>query len=139
MSSWGRNEQVNLKRNHIFFKSLFKEKMLDISKVIMKGKSIAVTYSLRTCWNQFSLGGICKQEYMQQWSFSILGRLKHWILKILIIDIIVSYEQNISLIFYVKDESHVRLRQPSFVYITAQTVHCSTKDAYTSEINFLAL
>jgi len=33
---------------------------------------------------------------------------------------IVSYDQNISLIFYVKDGSHVRLRHSSCVYITAQ-------------------
>ena len=39
---------------------------------------------------------------------------------ILIIDIIISYDQNISLIFYVNDESHVRLRHPSCVYISAQ-------------------
>ena len=39
---------------------------------------------------------------------------------ILIIHIIVSYDQNISLIFYVKDGSHVRLWHPSCVYITAQ-------------------
>ena len=39
---------------------------------------------------------------------------------ILIIHIIVSYDQNISLIFYVNDGSHVRLRHPSCVYINAQ-------------------
>ena len=39
---------------------------------------------------------------------------------ILIIHIVVSYDQNISLIFYVKDGSHVRLWHPSCVYITAQ-------------------
>ena len=31
-------------------------------KVLMQGKLIAVAYTLRTYWNQFSLGGICKQE-----------------------------------------------------------------------------
>ena len=30
------------------------------------------------------------------------------------------HDQNISLIFYVKEGSHVRLRHPSCVYITAQ-------------------
>ena len=35
-----------------------------------------------------------------------------------------------------KDGSHVRLRQSSY---RPETVHCSTKDAYTSEITFLAL
>ena len=39
---------------------------------------------------------------------------------ILIIHIIVSYDQNILLIFYVNDGSHVRLRHPSCVYISAQ-------------------
>ena len=31
-------------------------------KVIMQGNLIAVAYTLRTYRNQFSLGGICKQE-----------------------------------------------------------------------------
>ena len=31
-------------------------------KGVMQGKSIAVVYTLCTYWNQFSLGGICKQE-----------------------------------------------------------------------------
>ena len=31
-------------------------------KGVMQGKLIAVVYKLRTHWNQFSLGGICKQE-----------------------------------------------------------------------------
>ena len=102
----------------------------------MQGKLIAVAYTLRTYWNQFSLGGICKQEKMQQCSFSIRGGEKYFIL---IIYIIVSYDQNISLIFYVKDESHVRLWHPSCLHYRPETVHCSTKDAYTSEITFLAL
>ena len=33
------------------------------SKVVMQGKLNAVAYSLRTHGNQFSVGGICKQEY----------------------------------------------------------------------------
>jgi len=69
--------------------------------------------------------GICKQELMHQCSFSIRGGLNHKILIILIIHIIVSYDQNISLIFYVKDESHVRFRHPSCVYITVQR-QCTT-------------
>ena len=52
----------------------------------------------------------------------------------LIIHLIVSYDQNISLIFYVKDGFHVML-----VFTLPPRVHCSTKDAYTSEITFLAL
>ena len=31
-------------------------------KVLMQGKLIAVSYTLRTYLNQFSLGGFCKQE-----------------------------------------------------------------------------
>ena len=31
-------------------------------QVIRQGKFIAVAYSLRTYWNQFSLGSVCKQE-----------------------------------------------------------------------------
>ena len=58
----------------------------------------------------------------------------------MIFHIIVSYDQNISLISYVKDGSmsgfDIRL---VFTYYRPETVHCSTKDAYTSEITFLAL
>ena len=50
----------------------------------------------------------------------LVSEMGHLILIILIINIKVSYDQNISLIFYVKDESHVRLLHPSCVYITAQ-------------------
>ena len=35
---------------------------IEYSNVLMQGKLIAVAYTLRTYWNQFSLGGICKQE-----------------------------------------------------------------------------
>ena len=34
----------------------------DINKNVMQGKLIRVAYTLRTYWNQFSQGGICKQE-----------------------------------------------------------------------------
>jgi len=45
-----------------------------------------------------------------------------------------------SLIFKAKDGSHVRLRHLSCVYITAQRQYTAVqKDAYTSEITFLAL
>ena len=90
-----------------------------VHKNIMQGKLIGVEYILRTYWNQFSLGGICKQEKMPQCSFNIRVGKKHWIWIILIIHIIVSYDQNISQIIFVKDGSHVRLRHPSCVYITA--------------------
>ena len=42
-----------------------------IVKGVMQGKLIAVMYTLRTHWNQFSLGGICKQKKVHQCSFSI--------------------------------------------------------------------
>ena len=53
---------------------------------------------------------------------------------ILIIQIKVSYDQNISSNFYVKDGSHVRLRLPSCVYITAQRQYAAVQ-----KITFLAL
>ena len=58
------------------------------------------------------------------------------------IHIIVSYDQNISSIFYVKDGSNFRLRHPSCAYITAQRQYTAvqkTKNVYTSEISFFAL
>ena len=54
----------------------------------------------------------------------------------MIIHIIVSYDQNISLIFYVKDGSHVRLWHPSCVSIPPGAVHCGTKDAYNCTSSF---
>ena len=42
----------------------------------MQGKLIAVAYTLRTYWNLFSLGGICKQEWEHQCSFGIPSRIK---------------------------------------------------------------
>ena len=43
-------------------------------------------------------------------------------------NIIASYNQNISLIFYVKDWSHVRLRHPSCVYISAQRQYTAVQN-----------
>ena len=52
--------------------------------------------------------------------------------------IIFSFDQNISLIFYVKDGSHIRLWHPSLcLHYRSETVHCSTKDPCTSEISSL--
>ena len=78
---------------------------------------------------------------MTQCSFSIRGGQMHCILIILIINIIVSYDQNISLIIYVKVGSHVRLPHPSCVYITAQWQYTAVQKMHTpsSEITFLAL
>ena len=114
--------------------------MFDEIKGVMQGKLIAVVYTLRTHWNQFSLGGICKQEWVHQCSFSIRGGLQHLILIILIIHILVSYDQNISLIFLC--ERWIPCQAvPSVLclHYRPETAHCSTKDAYTSEITFLAL
>ena len=49
----------------------------------------------------------------------------------LIIHIIVSYDQNISLIFYVKDGSHFRLWHPSCVYITTQRQYTAVQKMRT--------
>ena len=35
---------------------------IELAKDVMQEKLIAVVYTLRTYWNQFSVGGICKQE-----------------------------------------------------------------------------
>ena len=44
------------------------------------------------------------------------------------------------MIFYVKDGSHVRLGHSVLcLHYRPETVHCSTKDAYTSEITIFAL
>ena len=91
------------------------------SMEIRQGKLISVVYSLLTYWNQFSHGGVCKQEKMHQCYSSIRGGSNHVILSILIMHRIVFYDQNISLIFYyVKDRSLVRLWHPSCVYFTPQ-------------------
>ena len=61
---------------------------------------------------------------------------------ILIIHIIVSYDQNISLIFYVKDGCVMACQASTSIlclHYRPVTVHCGIKDAYTSEITFLAL
>ena len=44
------------------YTNLLIQEYLTWVKVVMQGKLIAVAYNLRTYWNQFSLGGICKQE-----------------------------------------------------------------------------
>ena len=68
---------------------------------------------------------------MPQCSSSIRDGLEHLILMILIINIIVAYDQYISLIFYVKDGSHVRLGHPSCVYITAQRQYTAVQKMRT--------
>ena len=67
--------------NKAFFSRFYTFGLLSFRiKDVMQGKLIAVVYTLRTYWNQFSLGGICKQEYMHQRSSSIRGGTKHLIL-----------------------------------------------------------
>ena len=66
------------------------------------------------------------------------GGWKHWIL---IIHIIVSYDQNIFHWFFLC-EKWIPCQTVASVlclHYRPETVHCSTKDAYTSEITFLAL
>ena len=107
-------------------------------KVIMQGKLTAVAYTLRKYWNQFSLGRICKQEDIHQWYSSIRGKLKHLIMLILIIHIIVSYDQNIDFLC----ERWIPCQAVTSVlclHYRPETVHCSTKDAYTSEITIFTL
>ena len=58
---------------------------------------------------------------------------------ILIIRIIVSYDQNISLIIHVKDGSHGMIRHPFCVYITAHRQYTAVQKMLTPEITFLAL
>ena len=58
--------QANLKIANYHFRRLETEHEAVLgfvkTKVIMQGKLVSVAYTLRTFQNQFSLGGICKQE-----------------------------------------------------------------------------
>ena len=84
-------------------------------KVLMEGKLIAVAYTLRTYWNQFSLGGSL----------------------IFIIHVIISCDLEYFIDFFSANGFHVRLWLSSCILLfRPKTVHCSTKNAYTS---FLAL
>ena len=59
---------------------------------------------------------------------------------ILIIHIIVTYDQNISLIFLCERWIPCQaLTSVLCLHYRPETVHCSTKDLYNSEITFLAL
>ena len=67
-------------------------------------------------------------------------RLKALNLIILIIHIIVFYDQNISLIFLFERWIPCQaLTSVLCLHYRPETVHCSTKDAYTFEITFVAL
>ena len=76
---------------------------------------------------------------MDQCSFSIRGRYNHLIFIILKMHIIVSYDQNISQTIFVKIESSQAVTSVLCLLFRPKTAHCSTKNAYTSEISFLAL
>ena len=108
-------------------------------KGVLKGKLIAGSWILcvhiktSSHWAKFVNKNRCISVRLVSEEVKALNLIT------LIIHIIVSYDQNISLIFYVKDGSHVRLRHPSCVCITALRQYCSTKDVYTSETTFLAL
>ena len=103
-------------------------------KDLMQGKLIAVACTLRTYWNWAEF--VNKNRCMQC-SFSIRVGWKH---SILIILIIVSYDKNISSIFLCERWIPCQA-STSFLglHYRPETVHYSTKDAYTSEITFLAL
>ena len=110
---------------------------LDIAKNVRQGKFIAVVYTLRTYWNQFSLGGICNKNRC----ISVP---------------LVSEEVKSNKHF---DNSHNSFLWPEYfidffcerwipcqastsvlcLHHRPETVHCSTKDVCTSEITFLAL
>ena len=84
-------------------------------KVVIQGKLFAVAYTLRTYCNS-SLWA----EFVNKNRCISVRLVSEEVKIILIIPIIVSYDQNISMIFYMKDWSHVRLLHPSCVYITTQ-------------------
>ena len=84
-------------------------------KVIRQGYLIVVAY-----WNQFSLGGFVNKNKCISNTVAPEEDKSIYFFLFLIIHVIVSYDQNISLIFYVKDCSHVRLWHLSCVYFTAQ-------------------
>ena len=57
-------ETILARRHFVFLSELlaFRVLIIDCIKVLKQGQLIAVAYTLHTYWNQFSLGGICKQE-----------------------------------------------------------------------------
>ena len=98
---------------------------IKLCKNVMQGKLIAVAYTLRTYRNQFSLGGICKQEKrLKAFNFDSFENSHN---SFLWTEYFIDY--------FCENGFHVRLRHPSCVYFSAQ----SAKNAYTSKITFLAL
>ena len=87
-----------------------------IRKVIMQGNLISLCVHIET--SSLLAEFLSKNRCISVRLVSVEDK-KHLIWIIWIIHIIVSNDQNISLIFML-DGSHVRLRYPSCVYITAQ-------------------
>ena len=111
-----------------------------LCKNVMQGKLIAFAYTLRvyietsSVWAEFVYKKCLIVRLVSEEVKSIE------ILIILIIHIIVSYEQNISLIFLCERWNPCQaVTSVLCLHYRPETVHCSTKDAYTSEITFLAL
>ena len=110
------------------------------TKVIMQGKFIAVAYSLRTYWNQFSLW----VEFVNKNRCNSVRLVS---------------EEVKSIAFDNFDNSHNSFLWPEYfidflcerwipcqavtsvlcLHYRPETVHCSTKDAYTFEITSFAL
>ena len=90
----------------------------------MQGKLIAVAYTLCTYWNQFSLGGICKQEYFDNYYNSHNSFLWQ------------EYFIDFSFERWIPCQGSTSVL---CLHYRPVTVHCSLKDAYTSEITFHAL
>ena len=89
-------------------------------KVIMQGKLIAVAYTLRTHWNQFSLGGILNKNRCISVRLVNKEDKKHLIL----INLENSHNSFLwpeyFIDFLCEWWNDVRLRHPSCVYISAQ-------------------
>ena len=79
--------------------------------------------------------GLClKTRIGDQCSSSIRGEYKHLILIILIIHIIISFDQNILLIFLCESWIHGQAKTSVLCLLyRPETVHCSKKKSYNSE------
>ena len=109
-------------------------------KVLMQGKLIPVAYTLRTYWNQFSLGGICKQEKCISVRLESEEDIKAWNSE----NFENSHNSSLWPEYFIDFlcERWIQRQAVSSVlclHYRPVTVHSSTKNAYTSEITFLAL
>ena len=104
-------------------------------KVLMQGKLIAVAYTLRTYWNQFSLSGICKQEYA-----SVFARDPRRIKAFNFDNFDNSHNSFLwpeyFIDYFCENGFHVRLWHPSCVYINAQRQYTAVKKCVHLWINF---